>query len=168
MPRCCSIRKRSNEAAAAVDRAHALNPTNHDVLNVKGRVAFERGDLDAALACYRRALALKPDLADAYNNMGNALKELGQLPEAQKAYLEALRPRSERHQCLCNLTDSKKFAAGDVLLAAMEALTAKPDGLSKTERMQLDFALGKAYADCKNYSVRSSTCSPATRPNAPP
>ena len=144
--------KKIDEAAAAVDQAHALNPNNHDVLNVKGRVAFERGDLDAALACYRRALALKPDLADAYNNMGNALKELGQLPEAQKAYLEALRLDPNVTGVYANLTNSKKFAAGDVLLAAMEALTAKPNGLLKTGRMQLDFALGKAYGDCKDYS----------------
>ena len=33
----------------------------------------------------------------------------------------------------------------------MEALAAKSDGLSKTDRMQLDFALGKAYADLKDY-----------------
>ena len=138
------------------------------MLNVMGRVAFERGDLDAALAYYRRALALKPDLADAYNNMGNALKELGQLPEAQEAYLEALRLDPNVTGVYVNLSDSKKFAAGDVHLAAMEALTAKPDGLSKTERMQLDFALAKAYADCKDYSRSSSICSPATRPSAPP
>ena len=33
----------------------------------------------------------------------------------------------------------------------MEALAAKTEGLSKTDRMQLDFALGKAYADLKDY-----------------
>ena len=33
----------------------------------------------------------------------------------------------------------------------MEALAAKTDGLSKTDRMQLDFALGKAYADLKDH-----------------
>ena len=33
----------------------------------------------------------------------------------------------------------------------MEALAAKSEGLSKTDRMQLDFALGKAYADLKDY-----------------
>ena len=47
---------------------------------------------------------------------------------------------------------------GDPHLAAMEALAAKPDGLSKTDRMQLDFALGKAYADLKDYR-RSFTAS---------
>ena len=33
----------------------------------------------------------------------------------------------------------------------MEALAAKTDGLSKTDRLQLDFALGKAYGDLKDY-----------------
>jgi hypothetical protein len=43
------------------------------------------------------------------------------------------------------------FAAGDRHLAKMEELAAKADGLSKTDRMQLDFALGKAYADLKDH-----------------
>jgi Sulfotransferase family len=33
----------------------------------------------------------------------------------------------------------------------MEALAARTEGLSKTDRMQLDFALGKAHADLKDY-----------------
>jgi len=143
--------KKTEEAAAAAACALALNPDNHDTVNLLGRIAFERGDLDGALANYRRALTLKPDLADAYNNMGNVLKELGQLREAEKAYLDALRLDPNVAGVYVNLADSKKFVAGDPHLAAMEALAAKSDGLSKTDRMQLDFALGKAYADLKDY-----------------
>ena len=139
------------EAAAATERALALNPNNHDAVNLMGRVAFERGDLEAALAHYRRALALKPDLADAHNNIGNVLKELGQLDEAQKSFLEALRLDPNVTGVYVNLADSMKFSPGDPHLAAMEALAAKTEGLSKTDRMQLDFALGKAYADLKDY-----------------
>ena len=139
------------EAAAEVERALALNPDNHDAINLMGRVAFERGQLDAALAYYRHALALKPYLADAYNNMGNVLKELGQLQEAQDAYLHAIGLDPSVTGVYVNLADSKKFAPGDPHLAAMEALAAKSDGLSKTDRLQLDFALGKAYADVKDY-----------------
>ena len=143
--------KKVDEAAAAANRALALNADNHDTINLMGRIAFERGDLDDALASYRRALALKPDLADAYNNMGNVLKELGQLGEAEEAYLEALRLDPTVAGVYVNLADSKKFVAGDTYLAAMEALAAKSDGLSKTDRMQIDFALGKAYADLQDY-----------------
>jgi tetratricopeptide (TPR) repeat protein len=143
--------RKIDEAAAANERALALNANNHDAVNLAGRIAFERGDLGAALAYYRRALALKPDLADAYNNMGNVLKELGQLQDAQEAYLQAIRLDPNIAGVYVNLADSKKFAKGDPHLAAMEALAAKTDGLSKTDRMQLDFAFGKAYGDLKDY-----------------
>jgi tetratricopeptide (TPR) repeat protein len=141
-----------DEAAAAAERALALNPGSHDAINLMGRLAFERGDLDAALTCYRRALALKPDLADALNNMGNVLKELGRLQEAQEAYLAALQIDASVTGVYVNLADSKTFTPGDPHLAALEALAAKTQGLSKTDRMQLDFALAKAYADLKDHS----------------
>jgi tetratricopeptide (TPR) repeat protein len=139
------------EAATATERALALNPNSHDAVNQMGRVAFERGNLDAALVHYRRALALKPDLADALNNMGNVLKELGQLHDARQAYLEALRLDPAVCGVYVNFADSKTFTPGDAHLAAMESLAAQPEGLSKTDRMHLDFALGKAYADLKDY-----------------
>ncbi len=144
--------KKADDAAAAIERACALNPNNPDAVNVMGRVAFERGDLEAALAHHRRALALKPDLSDAYNNMGNVLKELGHLQQAQDAFLEALRLDPNLTGVYVNLADSRKFAPGDPHLATMEGLAAKADGLSKTDRMQLDFALGKAYADLKDHA----------------
>jgi tetratricopeptide (TPR) repeat protein len=139
------------EAAAAIGRAIALNANSHDAVNAMGRVAFERGDSAGALANFRAALALKPDLADAYNNMGNALKELGKLQEAQAAYLEALRLDPNIVGVYVNLADSRKFTSGDPHLEAMEKLAAKTEGLSKTDRLQLDFALGKAYADIKDH-----------------
>jgi tetratricopeptide (TPR) repeat protein len=141
-----------DEAAAAAERALALAPRNHDAVNLMGRIAFERGDLDTALTFYRRALALDPDLADAHNNMGNVLKELGQLPEAQKAFLAAIQIDPSITGVYVNLADSKTFTPGDPHLAAMEALAAKTQGLSKTDRMELDFALAKAYADLADHA----------------
>ena len=54
-----------------------------------------------------------------------------------------------------------KFSLGDPHLAAMEAIAAKTEGLSKTDRVHLDFALGKAYADLKDYPRSFSTWSKA-------
>ena len=139
------------EAAAETERALALDPNNHESANLMGRIAFARGDLGAALAHYRRALSIKPDLADAHNNMGNALKELGRLSDARNAYLEALRLDAGMTGVYLNLSDSKTFTPDDPHLAAMEALAANADGLSASDRMKLDFALGKAYADVKDY-----------------
>jgi tetratricopeptide (TPR) repeat protein len=142
---------RTEEAGAAAERALALNPGNADAVNLMGRVAFEREDLPSALDCFRRALALKPDLADAYNNMGNALKELGRLEDARQAYLKALDLDPSVAGVYVNLADSMKFTPGDPHLAAMEALAAKSEGLSPSDRLQLDFAIGKAYADLRDH-----------------
>jgi tetratricopeptide (TPR) repeat protein len=143
-------RGRVDEAAGALERALALKGDDHDAINLMGRVAFERGALDEALAHYRRALALKRDLPDAWNNMGNVLKELGRLDEARAAFLEALALDPTNAGVYVNLADSKTFSAGDPHLDAMQALE-REDNLSPTERMQLDFALGKAYADLKEH-----------------
>jgi tetratricopeptide (TPR) repeat protein len=140
------------DAATATERALALNPDNHDAVNQMGRIAFERGDPDAALGYYRRALALKPDMADAFNNIGNALKELGRLDEAQQAYLESIRLDPTVTAAYVNFADAMTFTPGNAHLATMAALAAQPHEMSKRDRMQLDFALGKAYADLKDFS----------------
>jgi tetratricopeptide (TPR) repeat protein len=143
--------KKVDEAGAAAERAVALDPDSHDALNLLGRVAFERGALDTALAHYRSALSVKPDLADACNNMGNALKELGHLADARAAFLKALELDATLTGVYVNLADSTTFAVDDPYLAAMQALAAQPDGLSATDRMHLDFALAKAFADLREY-----------------
>ena len=140
-----------DEAAQAAKAALAINPSNHDTVILLGRIAFERGDLAGALLHYRRAIALKPDLPDAYNNMGNALKDLGRLAEAEQAFLKAVELDPKLAGAYVNLADSRKFTADDPHLAAMQALE-RQDGLSITDRMHLNFALGKAYADLDDHA----------------
>ena len=141
-----------DEATAEAQRALALNASSYDAINLMGRIAFGRGQAERALEHFQRALALNPKLGDAYNNMGNALKEIGRFQEAETAYLEAIRLDPSNTGIYVNLADSKTFTPDEPVLSAMEALAAKPEGLSKTECMHLDFALGKAYADLKDYN----------------
>ncbi|HEY2533276.1 MAG TPA: sulfotransferase [Xanthobacteraceae bacterium] len=148
---CLRDLKRPKEAEAAYRKALELAPNNPDTLNLMGLLVYERGALEAALALYRRALALKPDHAGAHNNLGNLLKALGQLRDAEEAYLKALQSDPNSACIYFNLADSKTFKPGDPHLAAMEALAAKSESLPTTERIQLDFALGKAYADLNDY-----------------
>jgi tetratricopeptide (TPR) repeat protein len=139
--------KKVDEALAAAQRAVALNPNNHDAFNLMGRAAFERGAVDQALAHFRRALEIKPDLADAHNNVGNVFKELGRLADARAAFLKALELDPTATGVYVNFADSTTFAADDPHLPTMQALAAQRDGLSATDRVHLDFALAKAFAD---------------------
>jgi tetratricopeptide (TPR) repeat protein len=138
-------------AAAAAERALFFDPDNYECVNLVGRVAFERGNLESSLDHHRRALALNPDFAETYNDIGNVLKELGRSEEAEKAYRESIRVNPSIAGVYVNLVDLKKLSHGDRALLAMEALEAKKDELSKTDRLRLDFAFGKVFADLKDF-----------------
>ncbi|MGB6921358.1 MAG: sulfotransferase, partial [Methylovirgula sp.] len=117
----------------------------------RGIALYELKRLEEALVSYEKAIALKPDFADVYNNTGYVLQELGRLDEARAAFLKAIDINPMSAGAYFNLAGSKKFAPGDPHLAAMQQLAAKPEGLSETDHIQLDFALGKAYADLEDH-----------------
>jgi tetratricopeptide (TPR) repeat protein len=137
--------KRFDEAAGLLQRASALAPDNPHTVKLLGRLALERDELEAALDHYRRAVALKPDQADAYCGIGNALKDLGRQQEATDAYCRAIELDPGKPGFYVSLAECKKFGPGDPHLALMESMAAKE--LPASDRMALDFALGKAYAD---------------------
>jgi Flp pilus assembly protein TadD len=141
---------RLDEATAAARRALALHPEFPEQLNNLARIASVRGQSQEALAFCRQAIALRPDFADAHNTLANILKELGQLEEARRAFLRAIELYPRATGAYLNFAEVHTFVPGDPHLAAMETLAAK-GGLSKTDRLLLDFALGKAYDDLKDY-----------------
>ncbi len=143
--------KRFEQALGSYDKTLALLPDDAQTYNNRGSALVELQRYDEALASYDKAIALNPDHARAYNNRANVLKELGQFDKAKQACLEALRLDPKIGDVYLNLAELKTFAPGDPHLAAMESLAAQTEGLSETDRMQLDFALGKAYADVKDY-----------------
>jgi tetratricopeptide (TPR) repeat protein len=140
-----------DEAIAAFRHAVGIRPDYAEGHNNLGVALTELKRFEEASESFNRALALRPNYAEAHNNIGNVLRALGQLQEAREAYLEALRLGPSSADVYINLADAKTFTAGDPHLAAMEARVAMTDRLSKTDRMKLDFALGKAYADLKDY-----------------
>jgi tetratricopeptide (TPR) repeat protein len=141
---------RVEEWLASCDRAVALNPDSAEAHHNRGIALKGLGRLEQALLSCEKSVALKPDFADAHNNLGSVLKDLGRLDEAQAALLKAIDIDPKKSSAYFNLADLKKFAPGDPHLIAMEQLAASPGGLAERDRIELDFVLGKAYADLKD------------------
>jgi Flp pilus assembly protein TadD len=140
-----------DEAAEGLRRSLLLIPNDPQSLTLMAQLAYRRGKLDEALDHIQRTLALKPDQSDAYNIWGCVLMVQGRLPEARQAYEKAVALDPAATGCYVDLAESKTFTPGDEHLVAMEALAGQSNGLSNLDRFQLDFALGKAYADIKDY-----------------
>ena len=134
-------------ALASYDRVLALHPDHAEALNNRAAVLRDLGRPAEALTTCNRLLALRPDYAEAYSNKGIILTELGRIDEANDAIETATRiaPNNTRYSYL--LATSKRSAADDPHLRAMEELARDTSALSLDERIHLHFGLGKAYSD---------------------
>jgi tetratricopeptide (TPR) repeat protein len=134
------------------ERALSLRPDNPDALNVMGRIAYETHALDDAAAYCRRALELKPDLALAWHTIGLVSLDLGRVGEARDALLKAHDLDPKQTAILNNLVNVAKIAIDDPIVATMEGLLQDGIHLPNSERVNLQFALGKACADIGDHA----------------
>jgi tetratricopeptide (TPR) repeat protein len=144
--------RRYDEAVAKFERALALKPDAAEVHNNLGTALQALGRHAEALTHLDRALELKPRYGDAHTNRGNTLMELGRLDEARQAFEAAIECDPRRPKFYRNLMDSKRFAAGDPHLAALQEMAEKLDAFDPEARSDLHFALGKALADVGDYT----------------
>lgn len=102
---------------------------------------------DDALAACRAALACEPGYGQAHNLIGLILLRRGDLAGAARRHRRAAvcQPDPAYYN---NLAALHRFSARDGELAAMERLTEQVDGMTAEARINLHFALGKAYDDC--------------------
>jgi tetratricopeptide (TPR) repeat protein len=140
---------RLDEAALAYGQALSLNPAYAEAHINLGNVLFDLDRMEAAAAAYRWAASLRPDDAEARLNLAEALQVLGETAAALGAARDALAldPGSPRGWLI--LSNLKTFKEGDLDLARMEALLAAqpPDRRGRAARIDLGFALGKAWTD---------------------
>lgn len=128
-------------------RALAIDPRSTAAYNNLGGAFQAINRHEDAVAPYRRALAIDPDFADAHNNLGAALKSLGRVEEARQAFERAVALAPGRPAFYRNLVDSRRVTAQDPWLPALERLADHLDTMPQESRIQLHFALAKAYGD---------------------
>ncbi len=140
-------RGKIEEAVAAERQAIRLKPTLVPAYVNLGAALNDLGKSNEAASAYQNAIALQPDCDVALGNLGSVLMELGRFTESRAALERAveLAPRNIKYRRYLGELDP--YVAGDARLAALEQLSQNAARLSVDERVELHFALGKAYAD---------------------
>jgi len=138
---------RSTEAIAMGERALALDPHADDAHSALGSAFMTLNCNEEAHAHFAASLAVAGERAETHNNIGVALQLLGRAEEAAAAYQTAVRLAPKNVTPHFNLARLKTFTVGDPRLAALEALAKEADSLGEDDRIALEFALAKAFAD---------------------
>ncbi len=144
--RALSALARWQEALDSYARALQLGAASPQ-LHYAMAVAFAQLDrYEESLASLDKVLALDPEHAAALNKRGLLLLILGRVDAARESLERALLRDPRNTELFFGLSSVKRFKAGDAQIAAMEKL-AGDSGVSVGDRVNLHFALGKAYRD---------------------
>lgn len=137
---------RWDEAIGSFKQALEIEPTNVEAHNNLGSALDQLDRSEEAIASFDRALELKPDYCEAHNNRGLVFARLGKNEEAIAAYTKAVEIRPDYSLAHLNLSTLKTYQPDDPHIVHMRAQLERDD-VSDEDRMRLDFALGKAYAE---------------------
>lgn len=141
---------RHEEALASFLNAVELDPINPNALNNLGVTFRALGRQEEAIKQYGKALKIKPDHDEAHYNLANALNDLGHRERALASYATALQINPKLAEAYRSMGSIKLYETGDPQISQMQKML-KESSTSETDKMHLNFALGKAHEDLENF-----------------
>ena len=138
---------------AAIDSyqlALGAAPNFVEAHNNLGLALQDKGDVDAAIKAYEKALKIDGNYAEAHNNLGNASVEKGNFSQVVASYRRAIQIRPDYAEAHSHLAHAQKYHGSEQHLKQMLDLYDRKD-LSQSDRMHLNFALGKVHDDISDF-----------------
>lgn len=137
---------RAQEAIAELDFLIGDTPDNPAHHNLKAAALGKLGAFEEAIALYEQVLQQAPNQPRVWLSLGHMLKTLGRTQEGVDAYRKAVSIAPSLGEAWWSLANLKVLAFTDADVAHMRATLARDD-LSDDDRLQMEFALGKALED---------------------
>lgn len=143
---------RADEAIRELDALIGDDPHNPAHANLKAAALGRIGEFEEAIALYEDVLKAAPRQPRVWMSYGHMLKTLGRLDPGVAAYRRAIEIAPTLGEAWWSLANLKVYRFSDSDVAAMQAALDAP-GLADTDRLHLEFALGKALEDRANHAA---------------
>jgi predicted Zn-dependent protease len=135
-----------------LERLLALHPDDVALQSLQASAYSLVGYNDRAIGILSNLVAQNPRHEYVRLSYGHALRVAGRFTEAVAAYRQSAEIRAEFGEAWFSLANLKTFRFTSEDIAAMKAQVARPD-LDKEDRLQFEFALGKALEDAADYAA---------------
>lgn len=146
---CLLLKEDWPAACATLLQAVELEPKNAAYLNSLGVAHVRQGQVESALPWFEKALAQQPDHPDALLNHGICCEQLGKLEQAERSLKRAIKVSPGRGAAHFHLAHLSIHRSTEEEIALMErAWSTQGD---TNERIDLGFALGKAFDQRRHY-----------------
>lgn len=137
---------RPAEALELLEPLFEAEPDSIGHMNLKAATLGRLGDFDEAIEIYESVLDRTPRQPQVWLSYGHMLKTVGRQTDGIAAYRKAIALKPELGEAWWSLANLKTIRFEEDDVAAMTAALGTP-GLRDTDRLHLEFALGKAMHD---------------------
>ena len=139
------------KALESINIAVQLNSSAIATLNVKGNILLELAKFEEAIETFQQAISLDANKVDPHNNIAWAYRAIGNKEQAIFHFAEAYRLDPQVTEALSGVLLLKTYSSEDTVDLEEAEQRLKEKDLPLPKRVELHFALGKAYEDCKQY-----------------
>jgi tetratricopeptide (TPR) repeat protein len=140
-----------DECQEVIEQAIRLEPELAYPWMLLGNMHSKAGRYEEAADAFRTALDKQPDHGGSLAGLGNTLKTIGEQDEAIERYRAAVRSFPAFGEAWWSLANLKTFRFTDAEVAVMEKHVDDESLIDET-RVNLNYALGKAYEDRSDYA----------------
>jgi len=142
---------RTEAAIEACRKAIAADVDSADAHLSLGLTLRQTGDTRGAIDALHKALDINPEFAEAHNNLGLVYIDDGDMDAGVECYRKALALDPSLSVASLNLSQARRFGETDLPeIARVEGLL-EDASLLDEDRINLHFALGKMFDDCRLY-----------------
>jgi tetratricopeptide (TPR) repeat protein len=141
-----------SEALANFDKAIKLKPDYFQAFNSYGSVLYDQNKIYEAIECFKRALELKPDYILALRNLSIALISVGDFDKAKQSLKRIIEIEPQNIDAHFELSKLIKYSINNHHIADLQDILSNSKKTIKSEVL-INYALGKAMSDIKNYGV---------------
>jgi predicted Zn-dependent protease len=143
---------KSSQALVEIERLLLASPSNPSYRNLTAVILSRVGDYGRASLIYAQLLKEYPANAKVWLSYGHVLKTEGRQEECIAAYRESIQRNPSFGEAYWSLANLKTFCFSKEDMAAMQ-LQICDENLTKDDRVQFEFALGKANEDACDYAI---------------
>lgn len=143
------IQNKLEKAKKAFENLIKIDPKNIEALIAIGTNYIKLAEYEEGINAYKKALSLNDKNPRVYLSMGNALKTLGKRDDCESAYEKAIELYPQSGEGFWSLANLKTYKFSNSQIKDMEStLNLK---IPQQEKIQMLFALGKAYESNKDF-----------------
>ena len=142
---------RAEEAITELDLLLKSDPDDLGVANLKAAAVGKIGDYAEAVALYEMVLKARPNQEKIWMSYGHVLKTVGRSDDSLTAYRKAVELKPAYGEAYWSLANLKTARFSDPEIAVMQAQLGRGD-IADEDRFHIDFALGKAFEDRKDWA----------------